>query len=119
YITPALLSQSDWDALGSAARWSRENASTLKDTHWLGGDPMQLEIYGWAAWSPQKGIITLRNPGNRKQSFALNATKALELPSGATHDFQVQQLWGKSPVRDAELHGTSDMTLELEPFDVI
>jgi hypothetical protein len=119
YITPALLSQSDWDALGSAARWSRENASTLKDTHWLGGDPMQLEIYGWAAWSPQKGIITLRNPGNRKQSFALNAAKALELPSGATHDFQVRQLWGKSPVRDAELHGTSDMTLELEPFDVI
>ncbi len=25
----------------------------LVDTHWIGGDPGQLQVYGWAAWSPQ------------------------------------------------------------------
>jgi hypothetical protein len=119
YITPALLSQTDWDTLGTAARWSRENAVTLKDTHWLGGDPMQLQIYGWAAWSPSKGIITLRNPGSRKQSFVLDLVGALELPSGVVQTFQVRKICGKSPIKDAELPSPNNVTLELEPFDVI
>ena len=119
YITPSLLSESDWDILATAARWSRENASTLKDTHWLGGDPMQLQIYGWAAWSPSKGIITLRNPANQKQIFALNLAKALELPAEAAQDFQVRQIWGHSPVKDPVLHGSKEVRLELEPFDVV
>ena len=37
YITPALLSDANWDALAEAARWSRSNAATLADTHWIGG----------------------------------------------------------------------------------
>ena len=55
YITPSLLSTRDWDVLAEAARWSRSNAAMLKDTHWIGGDPAKLQVYGWASWSPRKG----------------------------------------------------------------
>ncbi len=65
YVTPALLSKSNWDTLAEAARWSRAHSETLKDTHWIGGDPDKLEVYGWAAWSPKAGIVTLRNPQRR------------------------------------------------------
>ena len=37
YITPSLLSDKNWDTLAEAAKWSRENASVLTDTHWVGG----------------------------------------------------------------------------------
>src|SRR6202012_4309592 len=33
YITPDLLTQSNWDVLAEAAKWSRANAAVLKDTH--------------------------------------------------------------------------------------
>ena len=65
YITPKLLTPANWDALAASARWARENAETLRDTHWVGGDPAELKVYGWAAWSPRKGILTLRNPAGR------------------------------------------------------
>ncbi|MEI9903460.1 MAG: hypothetical protein WDN06_05375 [Asticcacaulis sp.] len=55
YITPSLLSAGDWDTLAQAANWSRANADVLKDTHWIGGDPGRLDVYGWAAWAPRKG----------------------------------------------------------------
>ena len=58
YITPLLLSPADWDTLAAAAKWSRDNADVLRDTHWIGGDPMKLQVYGWAAWTAQKGIIS-------------------------------------------------------------
>ena len=65
YLTPSLLSTANWDVLAESARWSRTNAGTLVDTHWVGGDPGKGEVYGWASWSPQKAILTLRNPTSR------------------------------------------------------
>jgi hypothetical protein len=50
YITPALLTKANWDTLAESARWSRAHSETLKDTHWIGGDPDKLQVYGWAAW---------------------------------------------------------------------
>ena len=55
YITPSLLSSDDWDVLAEAAKWSRDNAQTLKDSHWIAGDPARLEVYGWASWSRAEG----------------------------------------------------------------
>jgi hypothetical protein len=79
YVTPT-LANTQWALLAEAARWSRKNAGTLVDTHWLGGDPKRLEVYGWASWSPGKGIITLRNPNGEQGRFALDVERALELP---------------------------------------
>src|ERR1039458_8763227 len=62
YLTPSLLNQQNWDDLAEAANWSRRNADVLVDTHWIGGDPNRGQVYGWAAWSPSLGIVTLRNP---------------------------------------------------------
>src|SRR5580700_6609359 len=67
YITPGLLSSSNWDILAQAANWSRRHATILEDSHWIGGDPGQLQVYGWAAWSPHGWVITLRNPSNTPQ----------------------------------------------------
>jgi hypothetical protein len=39
YITPSLLTPENWDTLAEAAKWSRANAETLVDTHWVGGRP--------------------------------------------------------------------------------
>jgi hypothetical protein len=52
YVTPSLLSSKDWDLIAKSAEWSRQRDAILKDTHWVGGDPGKLEVYGWAAWSP-------------------------------------------------------------------
>ncbi len=120
YVTPSLLTPADWDVLGEAAKWSRENASTLVDTHWIGGDPQWLEVYGWAAWSPEKGILTLRNPGATAQDFTIDVGKAFELPAGAPTRFLAQNPWkagaSEPPV---ELEAGKPHTFHLAPFEVL
>ena len=69
YITPSMLNKAKWDTLAQAAKWSRENASVLVDTHWIGGDPTALQVYGWASWSKDKAILGLRNPSDKPQSY--------------------------------------------------
>jgi len=93
YISHSLLSEQDWDTLAEAARWARNNAGTLVDTHWIGGDPGKLEVYGWAAWSPQKGILTLRNPNDKPQSYVLDVAKAFALPAHAPRRYLARSPW--------------------------
>ena len=70
YVTPTLLAASDWDTIAAAARWAREREAVLIDTHWVGGDPADLKIYGWAAWSPRRATARpSATPAPRPQRF--------------------------------------------------
>lgn len=120
YITPALLSSADWDVLARCARWSRANASTLRDTHWIGGDPLRLEAYGWASWSPRKGILTLRNPSDRPQTIAIDVGRAFELPEGAPRGYAMGSPWpGARRTVPPTMHAGQERPIPLAPFEVL
>lgn len=119
YITPSLLSQSDWDILAAGAKWSRKNAETLKDTHWIGGDPGQLQVYGWASWSPQKAIIVLRNPSDKPQTFSLDIQTALELPSDTPRSYIAHDPWQTdASTATVQLHAGQPVQIQLKPWEV-
>lgn len=120
YITPSLLTVADWDILAEAAKWSRRNASTLVDTHWIGGDPRWLAIYGWAAWTPQKGILTLRNPSDKAQDFAVDIGRAFELPPAAARRYSAHSPWTKDTGQPSiALTAGQPYTFHLAPFQVV
>ena len=120
YITPSLLTPANWDALAEAAKWSRANADVLRDTHWIGGDPGRLDVYGWAAWAPRKAIVTLRNPSDKLQSFALDVGRALELPAGAARTFTAHSPWKADTKQPARTFTAGQpVMLTLKPFEVV
>ncbi len=120
YITPSLLSPQDWDVLAESAKWSRANAQVLKDTHWIGGDPAKLEVYGWAAWSPAKAIVTLRNPNDHPQDFAASLESLLELPAGAAPVFTARSPWKSQSNEPAiKISAQEHHVFHLQPFQVL
>ncbi len=120
YITPSLLTPANWDVLAESAKWSRANAATLKDTHWVGGDPRWLAVYGWASWSPEKGILTLRNPSDKPQTITLDAAQIFELPGGAPSRYKARSPWAADASQPAlELLAGRPYSFHLEPFQVL
>ena len=120
YITPSLLTPANWDVLAETAKWSRANADVLRDTHWIGGDPGRLDVYGWAAWAPRKAIVTLRNPSDKPQSFALDVGRALELPAGAARTFTAHSPWKADTKQPARTFTAGQpVMLTLKPFEVV
>jgi len=118
YITPSLLSGPDWEILARAARWSRDRAAILEDTHWVGGDPGQLKVYGWAAWAPTGWIVTLRNPSDHAQDFQLSLNGALELPSGTSASFNVEQPFATNHLPGMHWQADRPISLHLNAFEV-
>jgi hypothetical protein len=120
YITPSLLSDSNWDDLAEAAQWSRTNAEVLKDTHWIGGDPAWLEVYGWASWKPGKGILVLRNPNDQAKTIRIKLQDAFELPSGAAQEYFAKSPWREDASRPAMvLRARQAHEFHLAPFEVL
>ena len=119
YLTPELLPGAAWDAVADAAKWAHKNADVLIDAHWVGGDPLKGEVYGYAAWSARKGTLMLRNPSDVPQRFMLDVGSAFELPAGAAKRYVL-----KSPYSDQRIQnlicdaGNADV-IELAPFEVV
>jgi hypothetical protein len=119
YITPSLLTRENWDALAEAAKWSRDNAEVLRDTHWVGGDPAKLEVYGWASWSPKKAILVLRNPGDKAQKFSVDLAGAFEIPVGSPTQFEARDPWMKDRLaKPGKVEAGTPTLFSLAPFEV-
>lgn len=116
YVSPDLLSPADWDVLATTAKWARANAAVLRDSHWIGGDPVRGEVYGWAAWSPGRALVTLRNPSDRPQRFEFDPATALELPGSEPRAWRAAPVWRKEA--DEHWRAGQVATVTLAPFEV-
>ncbi len=120
YLQPGKLTADDWAVLAEAAKWSRANSDVLVDTHWLGGDPGKREIYGYASWSPRKGVVMLRNPDDQPHEFALEIGKAFELPPGAVTKFALKSPWADEAARPVlPVTAGKPERLTLKPFEIL
>ncbi|MEI7912051.1 MAG: enterotoxin [Verrucomicrobiota bacterium] len=121
YISHDLLTQANWDELATCAKWSRANAATLVDTHWIGGSPRKLEVYGWASWSPRKAILTLRNPSDKAQEFTLKLSTALELPAGAPASYTLTSPYQQREIKEltGKINPANPVKFTLSPFEVL
>jgi len=120
YIKPSHLTQRALDTIAESAKWSRANSDVFVDTHWVGGDPNQLQIYGWAAWSPRKGILSLRNPNNKPQQINIDIAKVFELTDGSTKQYSLKSPWRQDAGKPSiTLTAGVEHTFRLEPFEVL
>ena len=121
YVTPRLLTKANWDTLAESAKWSRRNAGTLVDTHWIGGDPATLQPYGWASWTPRGGILTLRNPSDRVQAMLVDVQDAFELPEGAARVFEARNPFqvGRGRTIPTRFVAEQPQRVDLQPFEVL
>lgn len=76
-----------WTEIADAIKWQRNNADVLPDIHWVGGNPGNAEVYGWASWNGRKATVALRNPKASEQTFTINLRRDLELPAYCSSTF--------------------------------
>ena len=119
-MTPDRMTAEGWDVLAECAKWSRKNSDVLADVHWIGGDPGEGEVYGWASWQPVKGIIVVRNPSDSPREFITTLKEALELPDGAMNTVSPKIIY---PHTSRTTSWPSDVgepfSLTLQPFEVL
>ncbi len=120
YISHGRMTDQMWDILAEGAKWSRRNSDVLVDTHWIGGNPDKLEVYGCASWRNNRAIVMLRNPDDKKQTITLDIRQALDLPPFADTKYTFKSAWQKDKEKQSLILKAGDPhTFELAPFEVL
>ena len=118
YVNPHILNNTKWNCLADAANWVKENESVLVDVHWTGGDPAKGEVYGYAAWSPKKAVLTLRNPSKEEKSFEVNVSKVFELPANVKNEYVFYDAKKGINSEEQTLAQGKSFLITLQPFEV-
>jgi len=128
YLTPSLLNAEWWDVLGRATRWAIANTETLVHTRMIGAEPRSGGVYGYVHWSPNKGVMVLRNPSPAAQPFELTFNERPRRFGPPTvewavevvyphHELLPMQLSAAKPVK-LDLPGCSVLVVEVAPLSV-
>jgi hypothetical protein len=115
YVNPHKLNAKNWDCIRDASNWSKAHAKQLADTHWVGGDPLKGEVYGYAGWADKKGVLSLRNPTSHTKIFIIHTRQVLDIPAGynANYSFYDAKTNTKIPLYNGET-----FSVKLTPFEV-
>ena len=121
HVTPALLSEADWAVVAESAIWARARAQLFADSHWFGGHPAEGQVYGHASWGDGQGVISIRNPAGRKQSYCADVADLLEIPlaqrTGISR-LQLKEPWIEHTAGEPLLARPGEpLCLTLAPFD--
>ena len=119
YLTPSMMTPEAWDRVAEAAKWAHANTDVLLDAHWIGGDALKLEAYGYAAWNRRKGTLMVRNPDDRPQTITLDAATVFELPAGAPQQYQLTSPYPDQRISKVTLTAGQPAAVKLAPFEVL
>lgn len=99
YVSQKVMSKRKWAILADAIKWSHVNAETLRDAHWIGGDPYQWQVYGQASFDyrgvqkdqPYKAIVCLRNPSDETVDYELKLTDVTEWDMDKVQSWEISK----------------------------
>lgn len=120
YISPNKMKPEFWSILAEAVHWAKKEVDVLWDTHWIGGSPINLEVYGFASWNGIKGVLSLRNPSKNCVEYSFDLEQVLELQHYEHGIYSLKSPWKEDAIQKAILT-SSDQTvkIKLEPFDCL
>lgn len=119
YLTPRMMQPAGWDALAEAAHWARAHGDVLVDVHWIGGDPGEGRPYGYASWSPRKGILALRNPTDTTTEISIDAADAFELPPTAAKRYLLRSPWKDGARSQQVIEAGKPVRIALKPLETL
>jgi hypothetical protein len=123
YVSQKVMTKRKWAILADAVKWAHANAETLRDTHWIGGDPYQYEVYGHASFDyrgvqkdqPYKAIVSLRNPSEKTVDYELSLADVIAWDMENISSWEVsRRVYGLAPA----VEDKDKLKIKLAPFSV-
>ena len=119
YYSYNMFNDAKWRINADALRFIRNEYDVLKTSQFVGGCPAKGEVYGYSAWTENKGIISLRNPANRPQSFKFVLDESFGTFKG-TENLKLSFVYPYDHSADDKTYNYGDeITMELAPHEVV
>ncbi len=132
YINPNYISDPQWAAYAATLKWAVANQDVLHNTELLlpvsmaqgkvsgvpgGRDPMVREAYGYAHQNGGRGLVMLRNPWIKPQSYALRLDETTGVQGAET--VSLVSLFPQVRVYGRDVKAGGVVNIPLAPYETI
>jgi len=126
YISPDLLTDAEWDAIGKDINWAKDRKEILANTFMVGGDPTQRATYGYTHFKGAHGIVAARNPVIQAGNLSVRldpeqgfdpAAKNLVVEQIYPYRYIFPDLYASGATVDVPLEGFETAILEIYPLE--
>lgn len=120
YLSYTMMNDYKWESLAKVMNFQKNNYHILKNASFIGGDPVDNNIYGYISWTYEgEGIIALRNPTKEKTSLTLNLNRLMGVPENLK-DVKRYNIYNNSmPETDELFSYGSKIDLTMHPFEIM
>lgn len=120
HLSPNMMNAQKWLSLSNAMNCQKDNYYILQNASFIGGDPLDNNIYGYISWAENgDGIIALRNPNNEETSLTLTLNKLMGTPE-CLKDAKRYNIYCKTLRETDETYDyNSKMDLTMRPYEVM
>ncbi len=120
YIKPFALKNYDWDVLAEGLHWVHDVFPTFKRARMHGGNPKSGDVYGYTAWLPKRGYISIHNPSAVAKDYTIKLDRAFGLhPDSVKTTFRLSSPMADCTVGLKKKYSYGDtLTLTLKPQEV-
>ena len=116
YISPDLLTDNEWDAIGSSVSWAKDRFPILANTCMIGGNPMKREAYGYLHFNGKHGILAVRNPSVTASDFKLPLYSDYGIDPSANH-LVVEMVYPYRWISPKLYNAGMDVPISLEGYE--
>lgn len=120
HLSTNMMNDNKWTTLSNVMNCQKKNYHILENATFIGGNPVENNIYGYISWTEQgEGIIALRNPTNEDTELTLTLNKLMGTPT-CLEGAKRFNVYCKSIVEDDETYDyNSKMDLKLHPYEIM
>jgi len=108
-----------WQSLGEFARWYEDHVEVLGTTRMVGGRPRKGQVYGFAHWSNDQGILCLRNPDVSEQAIRVPFDKSVAYRGEAGRPFRGRVVYPYVEDLPDQFHSGHDMLFQVPGYTVM
>lgn len=120
HLTPEMMNDRKWQILADSINWQRDNFHILKNATFIGGSPIENNIYGYISWTQQgEGIVALRNPTDEETDLTITLNKLMGVPEDLNNVYR-HNIYNKSMPEVIDTFNYNDkIDLTLKPFEMM
>jgi hypothetical protein len=131
-LNPACMTATRWKQFASLVKWARGNVDILRNTEpllprsWQSGNcpkmtdaaTMPREPYGYAHWRGDRGIVMLRNPWIKPQTYPVELAIDASAASGTT-GISAISMYPEARVYSTGLKPGDTLNVPLAPYETV
>lgn len=120
HLTPSMMNEAKWQALANAMNIQKANYHILKNAIFIGGNPVENNIYGYTSWTEDgEGILAFRNPTNENADITITMNKLMGTPESLQGAKRFNIYCKTLPENDTEYNYNDKIDMTLHPFEVV